>query len=374
MPRACRSTPPLPSACWSAHEHAVVRCRRAVPNDDVTEDGTVAQGTAPADVPAAAGGGPAAVQLPDGFAPYAWAATVAEVAARHGLAPAEVLKFDQNTPALPGVAQIPLAESFATLNAYPDGTYRDLREAAAAYVSSEGGAEVTWDQIVVGAGADDLILLCARTYLAPGRTASIVPPTYALYRIATMLAGADPILGADGADGASLIWRCNPDNPNGCRHPGGRARRARATPSRRCGGRRRGLRRVRRRDRRPLARRVPEPGRAANDVEGLRLRRAPGRVRGRGSGDRCSARCAPGAGADRRSRRADRRRSAPRSPLRPRAGARRARARPRGSRRSRLRRAAGGGQLRLDPQPRTISARASSSRASSSADSRRGSG
>ena len=159
----------------------------------VREDGTAA------DVSAVTRGGPAAVQLPDGFAPYAWAATVAEVAARHGLAPAEVLKFDQNTPALPGVAQVPLAESFATLNAYPDGTYRDLREAAAAYVSRDGGPEVAWDQIVVGAGADDLILLCARTYLAPGRTASIVPPTYALYRIATLLAGADPILGAAGA-------------------------------------------------------------------------------------------------------------------------------------------------------------------------------
>ena len=35
--------------------------------------------------------------------------------------PAQVLKFDQNTPPLPGVAQIPLAESFATLNQYPDG-------------------------------------------------------------------------------------------------------------------------------------------------------------------------------------------------------------------------------------------------------------
>ena len=64
----------------------------------------------------------------------------------------QVLKFDQNTPPLPGVAQIPLAESFATLNAYPDGTYRELREAAAAYVSREGGTEVGWEQIVVGAG------------------------------------------------------------------------------------------------------------------------------------------------------------------------------------------------------------------------------
>ena len=93
---------------------------------------------------------------------------MAEVAARHGLAPAEVLKFDQNTPALPGVAQIPLAESFATLNTYPDGTYRELREAAAAYVSRQSGSEVAWDQIVVGAGADDLILLCARTFLGAG--------------------------------------------------------------------------------------------------------------------------------------------------------------------------------------------------------------
>ncbi len=45
---------------------------------------------------------------------------------------------------------------------------------------------------MIGAGADDLILLCARTYLEEGRTASIVPPTYALYRIATLLAGAEP--------------------------------------------------------------------------------------------------------------------------------------------------------------------------------------
>ena len=41
------------------------------PNGDVTEDGTVAQGTAPADVPAAAGGGPAAVHLPDGSSVHA---------------------------------------------------------------------------------------------------------------------------------------------------------------------------------------------------------------------------------------------------------------------------------------------------------------
>ena len=179
---------------WSAREHAAIRR-----TGQSTDARATAQGA-----PGGRRGGrrserrtcrfgrrPAAMPLPDGFAPYAWAATVAEVAARHGLAPAGP-KFDQNTPALPGVAQIPLAESFATLNAYPDGTYRELREAAAAFVSREGDVAVAPSQIVVGAGADDLILLCARTYLAPGRTASIVPPTYALYRIATMLAGGIP--------------------------------------------------------------------------------------------------------------------------------------------------------------------------------------
>ena len=156
--------------------------------------------------------GPAPIPLPDAFAPYKWAATVAEVAARHGLDASQVLKFDQNTPPFPGVPQVPLAASFATLNEYPDGLYRDLREAAAGYV----GAGVGWEQIVVGAGADDLILLCSRTFLGPGRVASIVSPTYSVYRIATLLSGADPF---GDIDRASVIWRCNPDNPSGAVTP-----------------------------------------------------------------------------------------------------------------------------------------------------------
>ena len=156
--------------------------------------------------------GPDAIPLSDTFAPYTWAATVDEVAARHGLAPAEVLKFDQNTPPFPGVAQIPLAESFATLNRYPDGLYRELREAAAGYVNDRSGTEVDWEQVVIGAGADDLIMLCARTYLGPGRTAAVFPQTYSFYRTVTLLSGADPVVETEGA---SLIWRCNPENPTG---------------------------------------------------------------------------------------------------------------------------------------------------------------
>lgn len=142
----------------------------------------------------------------EGFAPYRWAASVDEVADRHGLDRAVVLKFDQNTPPLPGVPQVPLAESMARLNEYPEGTYRELREAAAAY------ADVGPDNVVVGAGADDLILLVARTFLGPGLDSAIAVPTYALYAIASQLVGAT-VVGPD-AD-ARVRWVCNPNNPTG---------------------------------------------------------------------------------------------------------------------------------------------------------------
>jgi histidinol-phosphate aminotransferase len=161
--------------------------------------------------------------LPEGFRSYAWSRSAAEVAARHGLRREQVLRFDQNTPPAPGVPQVPLGESFARLQEYPDGTFRELREAAAGYCG------VIAEQVVVGAGADELILICARTFLGPGRSAAIEEPTYALYRIATELTGASVTGSADAAD---LIWVCNPNNPTGeLRDPAEVAALARAHPA-----------------------------------------------------------------------------------------------------------------------------------------------
>ncbi len=142
----------------------------------------------------------------DGFVPYVWAAGVDEVATRHGVPREAVLKFDQNTPPLPGVPQVPLAESMARLAEYPDGSYRELREAAAAYVGLRP------ENVVVGAGADDLILLLAQAFLGPDARAAVTEPTYALYRIATTLHGA-AVVGPE--DEADLVWLCNPNNPTG---------------------------------------------------------------------------------------------------------------------------------------------------------------
>jgi histidinol-phosphate aminotransferase len=137
---------------------------------------------------------PSAVPLPAGFKPYEWTPAY----------PPETLRFDQNVPPLPGVPQVPIAESFARLNEYPEGSYRALREAAAGYTG------VLPEQIVVGAGADDVILLIARAFLAPGQQAVVTEPTYSLYRIATELAGAEV-----SDDEGAVVWVCNPNNPTG---------------------------------------------------------------------------------------------------------------------------------------------------------------
>jgi histidinol-phosphate aminotransferase len=139
-----------------------------------------------------------------------WAATADAVAARLGLRPEQVIRFDANVPPLPGVPAIPVGESFARLNEYPEGTYRELREAAAGYAGADPA------QIVVGAGADGIIMLVARTFLAPGRRAAVQRPTYALYAVATGVEGAEVV---DDPAGADLVWVCNPDNPSGAFTP-----------------------------------------------------------------------------------------------------------------------------------------------------------
>jgi histidinol-phosphate aminotransferase len=144
--------------------------------------------------------------VPEGFEPYIWASTPEEVAARRGLRPEMVIRYDANVPPLPGVPQIPLGESFARANEYPEGTYRELREAAAGYV----GVDPDW--IVPDAGADGVIALVAQTFLGPGRRAAIAVPTYPLYAIASGIEGAEVVPFEEEAD---VVWLCNPNNPTG---------------------------------------------------------------------------------------------------------------------------------------------------------------
>jgi histidinol-phosphate aminotransferase len=156
------------------------------------------------------------------FEPYLWAATVAEVAARHGLSPAHVLRFDANVPAFPAPLPFPAESALRNRGEYPEGSYRELREAAAAYTGCEP------DEIAVDVGADGLIGLVARTYLGPGTLAVTEAPTYPLHAVASRIEGAEVRTAprdlealAEAGRGAQVVWLCNPGNPSGELSPAG---------------------------------------------------------------------------------------------------------------------------------------------------------
>ena len=141
------------------------------------------------------------------FAPYESAPSTEEIARRAGIEPARVIRFDGNTSTLPPPSAHPgaLADALAAVNTYPHGGYPRIVPAIAEY------AGVDPDNVVLGAGADDLILLCARAFAGRGDVVAVADePTYPLFRIAAWLAGADV-----GHDSPSVTFCCRPHNPTG---------------------------------------------------------------------------------------------------------------------------------------------------------------
>ena len=177
---------------------------------------------------------PVTFGLPTQPATYSWEATDEEVAARYGLAVDDILRFDLNTsPAPPDLVARVLAEgAFHTpLSEYPPADYRRLVEAAArAY-------KVEPDELLVGAGADEILDLIGKVFVPPGGRAVIPVPTYAMYRVVTEQRGATAVLvprlgPAAGyaldvpavraaAATADLVWLCSPNNPTGLAEPAG---------------------------------------------------------------------------------------------------------------------------------------------------------
>ena len=149
--------------------------------------------------------------LPPSFTPYGWAMSTAEAARIAGIAPQEVLRFDGNTPPNPPpyARADTVAAALEEVQRYPHGGFPALLDAIAEYAGVDAG------QIVLGAGADDLILLCARSFAGPGDTVAVVDePTYPLFRISAWVAGAEI-----GDEGAVVTFACRPHNPTGALGP-----------------------------------------------------------------------------------------------------------------------------------------------------------
>ena len=130
-----------------------------------------------------------------------------EIARRISLPVADVIRFDGNTSpqALPSSRLEVLTEELARIHTYPHGGYPRLERCIAEY------AGVTPQNVVLGAGADDLIFLLTRSFAGPGdRVAIANDPTYPMFPISVWVAGAEV-----GDDDPALTICCRPNNPTG---------------------------------------------------------------------------------------------------------------------------------------------------------------
>jgi hypothetical protein len=130
-----------------------------------------------------------------------------EIARRVGLQPDQIIRFDGNTSpqALPSTRAEALTEELGRIHTYPHGGYPQLERAIADY------AGVAPENVVLGAGADDLILLVTRSFASPGDNVAIAnDPTYPMFPISVWIAGAHV-----SEDNPVLTICCRPNNPTG---------------------------------------------------------------------------------------------------------------------------------------------------------------
>ncbi len=264
---------------------------------------------------------PVTTSSPTEPASYSWEATNEAVAERYGLPVEAIVRFDLNTsPAPPRLlGELLAAGRFSTpISEYPPGDYRALVEAAAATYG------VGTDEIVPGAGADEVLEMCVKAFLRAGEAAVVPVPSYAMYRVVIeqrggLMVGVPRLGRTEGwamdvpavrtaARGAAMVWLCNPNNPTGTAEPAGAIESlldgiaidaAADAPQPGVGRGRRGLRGVHGSHHDPASRAAPEPGRDPHGVQGLRPGRAQGRLCGGVARHPGAARAVSTAGLDR---------------------------------------------------------------------------
>lgn len=136
----------------------------------------------------------------------------------------KTFKLSSNeTPFGPSKVALHAYETAAkTLDLYPDGSSRVLREAIAARFGLDA------NRIVCGCGSDDLLHLIATAYIGPGDEAIMTKHGFQIYYIAIQTSGGTPVISeeknytADVDDILSrvtartkVVFLANPNNPTG---------------------------------------------------------------------------------------------------------------------------------------------------------------
>ena len=147
-----------------------------------------------------------------------------QIAKRLGLPESQIIKLDANENPY-GVAPEVLAELGRAryLSIYPDPAQKAIREDIAGYVGCSA------ENIVAGAGADELIDLVCRLVLNPGDKVLTFTPTFSYYKHVVELNGGKMIevvreddysiaaatLPAIDLTGVKIVLLCSPNNPPG---------------------------------------------------------------------------------------------------------------------------------------------------------------
>ena len=122
------------------------------------------------------------------MAPYTPIVPFDVLSKRLGIAPENIIKLDANeNPYGPSrrVHQALASETYYHI--YPDPDSTSLRQALGQYTG------IDESHIVVGHGADELIDLIIRLFIAPGDAVINCPPTFGMYRFDTELNGGSTI-------------------------------------------------------------------------------------------------------------------------------------------------------------------------------------
>ncbi|MFB5661681.1 histidinol-phosphate transaminase [Alteribacillus sp. HJP-4] len=157
-----------------------------------------------------------------GMEPYKPGKPIEEVKKELGLSEVQKLASNENPFGASENAIKAIREAASNPQIYPDGYASELRRAVAEHVN------VKEQQLIFGAGSDEVILMLCRSLLGPDTNTVMAAPTFSQYKHNAVIEGAEirevPL--RDGThdlnamlklidENTRIVWVCNPNNPSG---------------------------------------------------------------------------------------------------------------------------------------------------------------
>ncbi|RAV18512.1 histidinol-phosphate transaminase [Paenibacillus contaminans] len=147
---------------------------------------------------------------------------IEEVKRELGLSEVTKLASNENPFGCSPKAKQAIVDEVERVSLYPDGGSVELTKAVAEFYNVEP------NQIIFGAGSDEIILMIARAFLVPGDETVMATHTFPQYKHNAEIESAKvievplqegthdlPALLARVTDKTKIVWVCNPNNPTG---------------------------------------------------------------------------------------------------------------------------------------------------------------